>query len=378
MHSQLEGPSTDYQIDFLVKLQRVLSEGEFVASYKFALLHAIADLCVERGDDSGSELRLTTDLIAEKFVNYYWRQVTPYLTAVAKSEPIVLHQATGKQASVLNLISRARDRFEGRLSAAMHDKKEWRSLVRRVQKVVEMMPLWKLQTVGRQKLPFLYGNDLSGPNEICLKPGIAYCFRKFYELVLDLVQAAWIRWIRQLKVNRLLLGEVADLTEFLFGSDRASLAAVKPLLADLQKGRCFDCKSTLKREGDVDHFIPWSKYPADLGHNFVLAHKNCNAAKIDKLAAMPHFEAWWQRNQDNASVLQERFTRFRVVHDLSTSETVALWAYQQAAHAGALLWLKEKRLVEFPQSWMNHIAGLQRRAGSADEAFSLQNEEPRN
>lgn len=106
MHSQTEKPSTDYQIDFLVKLQRILSEGEFVASYKFALLHAIADLCVERGDDSGSELRLRTDLIAEKFVNYYWRQVKPYLPPAERSKPMVLHQATGEQASILSIISR--------------------------------------------------------------------------------------------------------------------------------------------------------------------------------------------------------------------------------------------------------------------------------
>jgi hypothetical protein len=35
----------------------------------------------------------------------------------------------------------------------------------------------------------------------------------------------------------------------------------------------------------VDHFIPWSRYPADLGHNFVLAHDRCINAKSDYLAA---------------------------------------------------------------------------------------------
>jgi len=41
------------QIDFLVNLQRLLDEGQFVASYKFALLLALADLSVEQGDNSG-------------------------------------------------------------------------------------------------------------------------------------------------------------------------------------------------------------------------------------------------------------------------------------------------------------------------------------
>ena len=46
-------PSSDEQIKFLVNLQRLLDEGLFVASYKFALLLALADLSIERGDEGG-------------------------------------------------------------------------------------------------------------------------------------------------------------------------------------------------------------------------------------------------------------------------------------------------------------------------------------
>jgi hypothetical protein len=41
-------PTSDEQIRFLVNLQRLLDEGLFVASYKFALLLSLADLSVER------------------------------------------------------------------------------------------------------------------------------------------------------------------------------------------------------------------------------------------------------------------------------------------------------------------------------------------
>ena len=44
-------PTSDEQIRFLANVQRLLDEGSFVASYKFALLVALADLSVERGDD---------------------------------------------------------------------------------------------------------------------------------------------------------------------------------------------------------------------------------------------------------------------------------------------------------------------------------------
>ena len=67
-------PTADEQIQFLVKLQRLLDEGQFVASYKFALLLALADLSVENGDDTGRALALSVEIIAEKFIQYYWRQ----------------------------------------------------------------------------------------------------------------------------------------------------------------------------------------------------------------------------------------------------------------------------------------------------------------
>ncbi len=67
-------PSPQQQIEFLQQLQRLLDEGSFVATYKYTLLHAIADLCIVRGDDSGGELTLQTREIAERFIELYWRQ----------------------------------------------------------------------------------------------------------------------------------------------------------------------------------------------------------------------------------------------------------------------------------------------------------------
>ena len=69
------------QIEVLLKLQRLLSEGSFTASYKFALLQALIDLAVERGADSDAPLSIAITDIAEKCVVYYWRQVLPYVAS---------------------------------------------------------------------------------------------------------------------------------------------------------------------------------------------------------------------------------------------------------------------------------------------------------
>ena len=83
------------QIQFLTNIQRLLSEGSFTATYKYALLAALADRSVELGDNSGNPLRLSTFAIAEKFIEYYWRHAAPYSTPSAAS---ILRQNTGGQA----------------------------------------------------------------------------------------------------------------------------------------------------------------------------------------------------------------------------------------------------------------------------------------
>ena len=64
-------PTPEEQVQFLRNVQRLLAEGLFTASYKFALVHALADLAVLKGEDSGVPLDLSTKDIAAKFVALY-------------------------------------------------------------------------------------------------------------------------------------------------------------------------------------------------------------------------------------------------------------------------------------------------------------------
>ena len=52
----------------------------------------------------------------------------------------------------------------------MNQRGRWNSIVREVAQVVRVMPLWKLQTVGREQLDFLYENTATGKT-IELKAG---------------------------------------------------------------------------------------------------------------------------------------------------------------------------------------------------------------
>jgi len=48
----------EFQLAFLNKIQRLFAEGDFTASYKYALLIAIADIAVESGRDDDQPLAI--------------------------------------------------------------------------------------------------------------------------------------------------------------------------------------------------------------------------------------------------------------------------------------------------------------------------------
>src|SRR5437868_2072377 len=181
----MKPPNAEEQIKFLTNLQRLLSEGAFVSTYKYALLLSLADLVLEKGNDSGGSLTLSTNDLSRKFVQYYWRQTIPY-------REIVLKQTTGTPAEIIQMVQNAVQQYEGDLPLAMKDSR----ILRQVERTVKDMPLWRLQTVGKEKLEFLYPNVGCG-NQVDLLPGVAFCLRKFYTLIGDLVRGAWVRYIRR-------------------------------------------------------------------------------------------------------------------------------------------------------------------------------------
>ena len=185
-------PTAEEQLAFLRSLQRLLDEGSFTSSYKFALLHAIADLCIRKGDDSGAELELSTSEIAEQFVRLYWPQVAPF---VAGEDEQVLRQNTGQTATVVRELAERHNRYQGSLAELERSSADWGDVRRRVEQTVRRMPLWRLQTVGSERLEFLYENvDVGGV--VRLEPGVAYCFRAFYPMVTDIIEGAWSHFVQ--------------------------------------------------------------------------------------------------------------------------------------------------------------------------------------
>jgi hypothetical protein len=117
----MKKPAPEQEVRFLVNLQRLLAEGQFVSTYKYALLMALADIAVENGDDSEATLQITSAQLADKFVRYYWRQSAPYPVSESRNGAVeVFRQNAGREAGIIRAVRQARGQFQGSLASLRH------------------------------------------------------------------------------------------------------------------------------------------------------------------------------------------------------------------------------------------------------------------
>lgn len=335
MNGIVPPPSADAQLTFLSKLQRLFAEGDFTATYKYALLISLADLAVELGADDGRELNLTTRQLGERFIQLYWRQAMPYGKGHDDAVPGVLVQNHGTQAAVISAIASFRSRTAVISPQAAKAHPEFPALLSAVTQIVSAQPLKYLQNFGGGTDEFLY--ERAGAGRVRLKPGVSYCLRRFQPLVQQLARSNWIGHVKGNRRNHAILGDADDLEEFLFATSRQSLTLLAEGLRKLDGPKCFYCGHGLNA-ADVDHFIPFSQYPRDLAHNFVLAHPSCNRSKSDTLAARPHVERWLERLTLLSDDIADVGLSAGMVVDAAVSKQVAAWGYSSAIQSQSRAW----------------------------------------
>lgn len=331
-------PTAEAQLQFLQQIQRLFEDGNFTATYKFALLMALAELAVEHGSDDTSELPLKMTQIAEKFAEFYWPQTAPYVSALPGTIPSLLAQNQGAQAAVVAALCSLRDKGVSTLIQAQR-LDDWAATIAYIATIVRQMPVKFLQNVGGVSIPFLY--DYPPPRGgLVLKQGVAFMLRTFHPLIQQLARAGWVRHVRENRLNASAIGQTDELETFMFGAQRKAITEAGKVLAQMQDHKCFYCGGRIQSEGDVDHFIPWSKYPRNLAQNFVLAHAECNRSKSDMLAAATHLEHWLRRNDSVGADLAGQLEKIGFVGDDGCSLKVAQWAYGLGVASGSYGWIR--------------------------------------
>lgn len=300
-------------IGFAEKVLELLDEGRYTATYKYALLLALMDVCLEQTQRSGAPPdSLTTRQLADKIVELYWPHTVPF---VGVAPATVLKQNTMGQAEIVSAIMRFRARHASdpsvpRWEARLRAPDAYERLVRLVEWKLIEMPLPRLQMMGQSCRPFIYeigwsqhverrevalyqrGAPSSFDNRVMLRAAVGEYFLQLNGLLRPLIQRRWAAMVAQL--NRL---EESLLEMFLFGTDRTPTAKVRAGLWEIQGRRCFYCDARITEpvRAQVDHFVPWSRYPDDTLDNFVVADNSCNGFKSSSLAAADHLARWSRR-----------------------------------------------------------------------------------
>lgn len=221
------------------------------------------------------------------------------------------------------------------------------------------MPLPRLQYFGQQEKRFIYDiawdktivDELKTvtayqrqqpsefDNRIHLAPKVADYLVALNGLLRPLIQRTWA--LQVARINQL---DESKLEAFLFQNKRAAIAQFSEGLSDIQSDQCFYCEKPLgtsqKTKPEVDHFVPWARYPNDGLANLVVAHSACNLEKSDHVAAFQHYQHWQERNADQTIIntIEEIATQslweVRLVESINIAQTlygrldggVELWA----------------------------------------------------
>ncbi len=351
--TEAPAPADVDTIAFAEKVLALLDQGAFTATYKYAVLLGLIDLCLEGFTAAGAPPEsVTTAQLAEVVARLYWPQVVPF----EEASNVVLRQNTTGQAEIVALVAKARTELAGGGGAPLERVRrqapdDYRRLVRAIEWKLVEMPLPRLQTFGRQEDRFIYEigwdtrikrSDFNDPNRfanlIRFRPGVASNLVRLDGLLRPLLYRGWAAQVAG--INQL---AESKLERHLFGADRAALRPVMKGLAELQDGRCFYCHGTL-RSPQVDHFLPWARVPLDAIENLVVADDSCNSQKRDLLAATDHVERWRGRLDVSTQALAGIADRTRWETSPGRALGVARALYLPLP-AGARLWSSGTALV---------------------------------
>lgn len=296
----------------------LLDDAQFGSTYKYALLLALIDACVERTNEYGEPPdSLVPGDLAAKVMELYWRQTALY-TPPRGRRAFLLRQArdaTGRIVDVIvNLrekagdaatsLSRVRETERDAYKEALHEveitlTKESLPRLQRSSATGNEEFLYRIAWEGHIERRDIRRHQLGGgpgrdyDNRVHFQPGVAAQLVELNGLLRPFIRREWTALVE--RMNRL---DESQLEDFLFGTERADNEVVRRPLVELQAGRCFYCGESLPDGGaraEVDHFIPWSRQPLDLIENLVAAHGQCNQKKRHFLAAPPHVERWRRR-----------------------------------------------------------------------------------
>ena len=336
------------------QIERVLSLGQMSSTYKLAVLRGLVDFVIEhpaREAQNGFHFIPVVEL-ARRVLTFYWG---PSLLGIAQGpsgNPPVIPRAVNDLATSDLVIPGVMGRsVEGGFAAGelvLNAPDLPRQVVTTLVKVrhtllahpfqyihnvdgetEQLFSLWTAEGISpgapyeeHRKAAQSGGRKLRGATnwleliarEPCHVVLSARSYEEIAELRYWLRDAIIIRWVRQCERFS---GKGASVPVHAFElfpleRDNGRVAQLKQLYLDLGEQRCLYSGNALGRTFDLDHLLPWSRFPVNLFWNMVPATAKVNRGRGGKFDRIPR----WSKD------LEQRFRRFLLACTRSRSDLI--------------------------------------------------------
>lgn len=275
---------------YLHSIVQIVDRGLKSNSYKFALLRALSDF---------GKQKLKTDSIdfewlAERFIGYYWPLTVKFRVRQATDasrDPVIMRFIRDelKESGIHSPID-----VEG--FKKCHASK-YMELVRKCCNrggcFDEVVPRFHNLGPGTVTPVKLYSYT---SKQLKLEDGVADFLSEYHHVLFLLAVGGWVRFTEQFTFAPKLYEKIAGNIPI------RKHERYRRFLKEVQGEKCFYCQTEKETAFHVDHVIPWSFVLEDRVWNLVLACKECNVSKSDRIPDVSHLR---NLNVRNAKLISE-------------------------------------------------------------------------
>jgi len=280
---------------------QILTKGSKANTYKFALARFLLDYSrnlekqhIKKKISKQEKEKIHYSDIAKHFLKYYWHQECKF--------KIIQNHDPKKIPNIIKIIRKIfGTEYIPDYFSDMKKEKIQQAENQIVKDVFgkghksQVVPRFQnLKGESTRKLFYDYDDD-----GISVNPEALEFFHEHYNILFKVVILEWAKFLEKINTLPRIISKVES-EEI----RRISLSSYKKTYRDFTK--CFYCPNILvDREIHVDHFIPWSYIFENEAWNLVLACRNCNSKKSDRLAQEKFLENLISRNKENEKTIEK-------------------------------------------------------------------------
>lgn len=278
---------------YLSTLYEIVTRGRNTNSYKFALWRALVTLAPKT--NAGNPVISKSDL-APLFLGYYWPLEVKYHLRQGidpDKDPVVM-------VMIRQLVTGGKIQpGEAPRSFQKRWPEEYQALLDRVTRQAFDYVIPCFHTVhGAPITPAIFtftGTEGKAGDTIELTKGGRQFLIDNGKIVDSVAVSGWVRFTEAFTSAPRLHDKISGISV-----TRGSVSKWRKSLLAMQYGKCFYNESHDMASPEVDHVLPWSFVLENRTWNLVLACRDCNNGKRDRLVSMADIERLCVRNQQVA------------------------------------------------------------------------------